>query len=100
MNDGSFDSFGIHYEAQRQLLEKYDFDSSEYVGVPGTAYGERDCTTRKVYDDVVRMPFEDIMVNVPGGYDEYLTNLYGDYMKMPRESDRVSVHLIEAYIRK
>ena len=44
------------------------------------------------------MPFEDIEVNVPVGYKEYLDNLYGkDWMELPEESKRVSLHNMEAY---
>lgn len=30
-----------------------------------------------------RVPFEDIMINVPKDYEEYLINIYGDYMVLP-----------------
>lgn len=32
------------------------------------------------YSDTLYMPFEDILMPVPVGYDEILTNQYGDYM--------------------
>ncbi len=79
-------------------MEKYDFDQSDYVGVLATAYKEKDCTTRKVYDSTLRFTFEDIEVNVPLGYEEYLMNLYGkNWMELPEEGKRVSHHNIEAY---
>lgn len=37
--------------------------------------------------EVIRWPFEDAMLPVPKHYDEYLTELYGDYMTLPREED-------------
>ena len=33
------------------------------------------------YDETLYLPFEDIMMPVPAGYDEILTEQYGDYMK-------------------
>lgn len=96
--NGSADVFPRWSPRQREYLSKYDFDEASYVGVLGTAYGERDCTTRKVYDKTVRMPFEDIEVNVPAGYEEYLDNLYGkDWMQLPDESRRKTHHDIQAY---
>ena len=99
-NDGNFDQFDIYYNKQREMIAKYNFYESNYVGVLGTSYGERDCTSCHVYDDTLRMKFEDIMVNVPQGYDEYLSNLYGDYMVLPKETERKSHHNIEVYIRR
>lgn len=34
----------------------------------------------KWYSDTIYMPFEDIQMPVPIGYDEILTSMYGDYM--------------------
>lgn len=97
-NNGDLGVYNKWYPAQREYLEKYDFDQSDYVGVLATVYGENDCTTRKVYEKTLRMPFEDIEVNVPVGYKEYLDNLYGkDWMELPEESKRVSLHNMEAY---
>lgn len=97
-NNGDLGVYNKWYSAQREYFEKYDFDQSEYVGVLETVYGEKDCTTRKVYDKTLRMPFEDIEVNVPVGYEEYLYNLYGkDWQEIPKESKRVSHHKMDAY---
>lgn len=42
----------------------------------------------------VMMPFEDMFIPVPVGYDEYLTVLYGDYMTPPSEQQRLSDHAL------
>ena len=48
--------------------------------------------------EALRMPFEDIEVNVPRGYKEYLDNLYGtDWMKLLPMEKRQSHHRLEAY---
>lgn len=97
--NGDVGVFPKWYQKQLDFLSKYEFDSSEYVGVLGTAYGERDCTQRKVYGDTVRKKFEDIFVNVPIGYEEYLGNLYGNWRQLPSEDKRKSNHNIEMYWR-
>ena len=38
--------------------------------------------------------FENKKVMLPGKYDRYLTNLYGNYMKIPQENERVTLHKI------
>lgn len=96
--NGKTDVFPKWYEKQREYLSRYDFDKADYVGVLGTAYWERDCTARQVYEKTLRMPFEDIEVNVPVGYKEYLDNLYGeDWMQIPEESKRKTHHNVNVY---
>lgn len=97
-NDGDLSAFPKWYGRQDELLGRYEFDSSVFVGTPGSYHVEKDYASRDVYSKTLRMPFEDIEVNVPEGYDEYLTNLFGpDYMTPPEERDRVSTHDFEAY---
>ena len=97
-NNGSLGVYDKWYPSQKKFLEMYDFDESSHVGVLGTAYRENDCTTKKVYDSTLRMPFEDIEVNVPAGFQVYLDNLYGKgWQELPDESRRVSNHNVEAY---
>ncbi len=96
--DGALSVFEKRFPEQERFLRKYKFDESSYVGVLGTRYGNRDCTTRDAYKSTLRMKFDDIEVNVPVGYDEYLSNLYGDdYMSIPPVSKRKSIHMLKAY---
>ena len=37
-----------------------------------------------------KMPFENLMVNMPKEYDVYLRRLFGDYMKIPPVEKRVN----------
>lgn len=96
--DGDIGVFKKWFVKQKEYLHRYDFDNAGYVGVLGTKYDEKDCTTRPVYDDTIRMKFEDIEVNAPAGYKEYLSNLYGsNYIDLPPVEKRVTIHDIKAY---
>ncbi|MEZ3485041.1 MAG: LicD family protein [Lachnospiraceae bacterium] len=96
--NGKIEGFSGWFDKQREFLARYDFDKAACVGVLGTIYGERDCTSKQVYDRTLRMQFEDIEVNVPGGYQEYLDNLYGkDWLQLPDESKRKTHHNISVY---
>lgn len=96
--NGDIGVFPKWYHKQKEFLSRHEFGRSDYAGVLGTRYGERDCTSAKVYGETLRMPFEDIEVNVPSGYKEYLDNLYGDdWMELPKENKRKSHHNMQAY---
>ena len=96
--NGSLDVFSKWAPSQREYLSRHDFDESAFAGVLGTIYGEKDATSRQVYEKTLRMPFEDMMVNVPAGYEEYLTNLYGrDFGKLPSKEKRKTHHNMQAY---
>lgn len=41
------------------------------------------------FEDTIECPFEDITVTIPRDYDAYLRLLYGDYMKLPPEEQRI-----------
>ena len=48
-----------------------------------------------ILENIIRVPFEDMMVNAMSGYHDYLTLCYGDYMTPPEESKRVPGHTME-----
>ena len=43
------------------------------------------------------MPFENIQLKAPVGWDNYMSRYYGDYMQLPPESQRVPTHGYELY---
>ena len=82
-------------------VQKYDYHASEYVGVVLTralAYQER--IARKGYIRSVDVEFEGKMYKAPESYQEYLTNLYGDYMQRPPADQQVANHSFRIYKAK
>ena len=55
-------------------------------------YWGKEFFEKKWFEGYVDMPFSDFSVKVPKGYHEYLTNVYGDYMKYPPVEKRTSHH--------
>ena len=45
-----------------------------------------------IFDQTVRLDFEDMKVSAPAGYDEYLTIAFGDYMTPPPPEEQVIKH--------
>lgn len=55
-------------------------------------YWDKEYFEKKWFDVFVDIAFSDFVVKVPKGYHEYLTNVYGDYMKFPPVEKRKSHH--------
>lgn len=79
-------------------LEKYkncfSWEESRYAGC---AVWEREMYEKWYFDEVTRMPFEDMQVMVPKEYDKILRVVYGDYMELPPEGARRPQHNYRAY---
>ncbi|MBQ3625833.1 MAG: LicD family protein, partial [Synergistaceae bacterium] len=50
------------------------------------------------FKSTIEVPFEDTTMRVPVGYDRYLTMDFGDYMTLPPEDKRRSLHIETAKI--
>ncbi len=76
----------------RNYVEKYPYDQSKYVRSFCGLYGEKETYRRELFGEEIAMSFEGRHYTVPLHYHEYLTQMYGDYMKIPPEEKRVSNH--------
>jgi lipopolysaccharide cholinephosphotransferase len=59
-------------------------------------YGTRDRMSKKGFLKTTTLEFEGYRFSVMEGWDEYLTNVYGDYMQLPPLDKRVN-HNFKAY---
>ena len=73
---------------------KYDYATAKYVGVIEGRAGIKEVMLKENMKPVL-VPFEDEQFYAMSNYDEYLTNLYGDYMTPPKNP--VSRHQIDVY---
>lgn len=65
--------------------KQYDFDKSKYVGCIVAKYGKKEKLEKKHVENRILLSFEDKKFYAPAGFEVYLTNLYGDYNKIPKE---------------
>jgi len=86
------------YRWLQTTAEKCSFDDSEFIGVM-TAQVHTTEETMKKQEYIVSIPviFEGIEFSAPSNFDVYLTQLYGDYMKIPPKEKQVSHHSFKVY---
>lgn len=81
-----------------QLANKYDYDSSEYVGCfVWLSGGEKDIFKKEWFDESLSVPFCSGNFLVPKKYDLVQRHAYGDYMQLPPEKERIGHHYYQAY---
>lgn len=81
---------GLILDQLEKTLRKSDYTTSLYAGNLLGRYREREVVHKKYFGNVKKGLFEGILVNIPEMSHELLTALYGDYMKLPPEKDRVA----------
>jgi lipopolysaccharide cholinephosphotransferase len=70
-----------------------EFDKSDYIGNFVGAWGYKEICKKELFCKSIKIKFETIYTNAPSGYNEYLMQIYGDYMTLPSVEKRHSHHL-------
>lgn len=86
--------FLTHYHSllKRQLIKHSQKTNGEWlVAYTGTS-NEKDIFRSEWFDGVKTYPFEDTVIDIPSGYDAFLSAMYGDYMSPPPIEERVYYH--------
>ena len=77
------------------ICTKYKYADSVYVGGAVWGYGISERIEKnKFCTSAVKMKFEDEEFSVPFGYELYLKSIYGDYMELPPEENRITHGII------
>lgn len=93
----SFDKKKILMRVQK-LHNQYPYDECEMVGSIECCFnGIKNRVFKSSFNDYVRVPFEDLELRIPIGYDEILTMIYGDYMGLPPIEQQKTHHENNAY---
>lgn len=72
-----------------RLCAKVNYDSAEYVGCVSGMYGSRERWRKTDMLPQTEVTFEGQKFKTYANYDIYLTNLYGDYMRLPPKEKQV-----------
>ena len=79
--------------------QKFRETSRDYVCAFVWGYGAHECIMTKDFMNTLAVPFEDSEIRIMSCYEEFLTKVFGDYMKLPPVEKRTS-HSIDAWIIK
>lgn len=81
----------------RSLYRKFVRTATHYNGCGGeyvTSFEYNGCLKDKIKKKdlfpLEKVPFEDMELYIPANNHEFLTHVYGDYMKLPPENERVN----------
>lgn len=67
-----------------KLLKKYPIENSNYIfNFMGSTHAFREIFSKECFGKNSKYQFEDMKLIGPKDYDFYLSQLYGDYMKLP-----------------
>ena len=76
------------------LCERIEFDSSKFCGNLVGRYRKREIVDRKVFGEPTLYQFENIEVFGVQNFNEYLTNVYGNWKEFPPSNQQVGMHNI------
>lgn len=83
-----------YYIDKLNSYPKIAIKDSKYIGIPAWDYG---IFPKEWFNEIIKVPFEGIMVPIPRDYDLILRSMYNDYMKLPSDKERVPHHNYVAY---
>ena len=66
--------------------------SSKCCALSIFTYGMKEILDSSYFSEITRLEYEGRLYTCPSKYDEILSHIYGDYMKLPEEEKRISHH--------
>lgn len=87
------------------IARKADAMCQRYLTTPSAMAGilapynnkEKWIVKKELFQKTVLVSFEGFQLPIPSAYDEYLAQIYGDYMQLPPLKERESHHVFNAY---
>ena len=79
-----------------QYAKKENYNNASYIGNIVWGYGKNERIPKSYFDNLIEVEFENSKFKAYKSYDEYLKQIYGEYMKLPPKEKRVT-HNIKAW---
>ena len=81
-----------------KIKNLYNYDDSKYVGCAvWNSCGAGIVQERKWFSEYIMHIFGKYSFRIPKDYDNILSHIYGDYMKLPPENERYGHHYYKVY---
>ena len=77
-------------------INKYRYNNTGYSGDFVWGYGPKERMKNNIYEEYINIEFEGSYYKGLKKYHEFLTNIYGDYMKLPPKKNRIT-HSFKAW---
>ncbi len=88
---------GLRFVLKKQIIRNPENTRGAYlVAYTGTS-GSKDIFRSEWFDGSISLPFEDTFIDVPSGYDAFLTAMFGNYMSPPPIEEQRSHHSLFYY---
>lgn len=88
-------SSGVICSLMDKIGSIYDYEKSPKVGL--TILNVKEEIDKSLLEKTLYHSFEDRSYRIPEGYEGYLKELYGDYMKLPPKEKQVTHHTFKAW---
>lgn len=86
------------HEKMVKIVKEVPYETSKYVGEFIDEIGDKRIMLKEdMYHGYVELDFENVKLKAPVNWDKFLTQFYGDYMKLPPVEKRVMTHGYELY---
>lgn len=83
-----------------KAAQRYNGEQTDKMACVVWGYGLREICPSKTFDRTVFAPFEHLNLRILEDYETYLSTVYGDYMQLPPEEDRILKHVDSTFYLK
>lgn len=75
-------------QQMEQIMTRYNHQRTKEVGFVDSIYFEKEHFPAEIFEEYEDIEFENLTVRKIKNHDTYLTQLFGDYMKLPPKEER------------
>lgn len=79
-------------------IKKYQDDDGQYIAFIPSKLKEKEIFKTNLFEELIELKFENLLLPAPKEYHKILTQYYGDYLKLPPKEQQVNIHEYSAYI--